>query len=322
MKRLGGAGLRRTVLAFGEVLWDLLPTGALLGGAPFNFVYRVNSLGHRGLMISRLGEDELGGKALRIIEALGMDGTYIQSDPSHHTGTVDVRFDELKNPDFTIVKNAAYDFIEPTEAVRRLAAGADCLCFGTLIQRSEVSRRTLWELLEAFRGRYALLDINLRRDCYTDDTVRSSVARASILKCNDGEARSLAQMFGLDGGSLPRLAQGLFRVSKLEHVVVTLGEKGAFAADREGEMVYHPGFAVRLVDSLGSGDAFAAGFIHSLLAGAPLAEACIHGNALGALVAEQEGATQPLEDNAIVSFLRRRPPAGPVEDSLEEYRVE
>jgi fructokinase len=313
--------LSHTVVAYGELLWDLLPTGAILGGAPFNFAYRVNTLGERGLMISRLGEDDLGDRALRVVERLGLDGSYLQRDPAHPTGTVEVRFDAGRNPDFTIIEDVAYDYIELTEAARRLPAEADCLCFGTLAQRSTVSRETLWRLLEPFSGRFALLDINLRRDCYTPESIRSSIARADILKLNDGEARSLAEVYGLDGGSLPALAQGLLDASRLRYVVVTLGERGAYAASRAGERIYHPGFAVKLVDPLGAGDAFAAGFVHALLAGQPLGQACRYGNALGALVATQEGATQALAVTEVEDFLGRDPEHGPGEEALEEYSM-
>jgi fructokinase len=309
------------VLAFGEVLWDLLPGGAVLGGAPFNFVYRIESLGNRGIMVSRLGEDELGRKADGLIRGLGMDTGHLQWDDARPTGTVEVSFDERRNPQFTIIQNVAYDYIEPTEAALAAAASADCLCFGTLIQRGEVSRRTLGRLLEAFGGRFAILDINLRPDCYTEESIRLSLERADILKLNDGEARALAELYALDGRPLTGVVQGLFRRSSLELIVVTLGERGALAAARDGELVYHPAFAVELVDPLGSGDAFTAGFVHALLREEPLSAACRYGNALGAMVARQEGATQTIDLLEVAPFIEAASP-GPLEEGLKNYLVD
>ena len=309
-----------TVVAYGEVLWDLLPSGAVLGGAPFNFVYRVQTLGDRGLMVSRLGRDELGEKALGTIRNLGMDTAHLQWDDEHPTGSVEVSFDQRRNPSYEIIRGVAYDHIEPTDAALAAAAEADCLCFGTLIQRTRVSRDTLGRLLEAFRGRLSILDINLRPECYSDETIRLSVERADILKLNDGEAQTLAGLYGLEGRALSEIARGLLDRTALQIVVVTLGERGALAASQGGEVVYHPGYAVELVDPLGSGDAFTAGFVHALLREQPLASACRFGNALGAMVARQEGATQPIAREEVQPFMAGSSP-GSVEESLREFLV-
>src|SRR5205814_7800287 len=138
---LNGASMK-TVLSFGETLWDLLPAGPLLGGAPCNLAYRINSLGERGILVTRLGRDDLGRKASESLATLGMDARYVQWDDAHPTGTVPVTVDARGVPDFTILKDVAYDYIEPTDDLLKLASGADCLCFGSLSQRSERSRRT------------------------------------------------------------------------------------------------------------------------------------------------------------------------------------
>jgi fructokinase len=315
--------MRATIVSYGEVLWDLLPSGAVLGGAPFNFLYRVNSLGHRGVMVSRLGEDELGGRALEIVEELGLETGYLQRDGRHPTGTVEVSFDERRNPDYRIIPQVAYDFIEPEQRLHELIRQADCLCFGTLIQRHSVSRDTLYRLLPSFSGSFVLLDINLRQDCYTGGSVLESIARADILKLNDGEAAVVAGLYdGSSGGSvdLKRFAEILFSRSDLRYLVVSLGERGAFAASRSGEAVYHPAFSVILQDPVGSGDAFSAGFLDALLSGRDLAGACRLGNALGALVASQEGATRALSRSQIEEFVEHAGP-GPVEEALRDYMV-
>ena len=150
--------MNKTILAFGEVLWDILPSCTVLGGAPFNFIYRVNSLGDTALMISRLGRDELGRKAHEQIIQSGLDTRFIQWDDELPTGTVQVSFDEQNNPDYFIVPNVAYDRIETTGELIDTASTADCLCFGTLSQRAAQSRKTIERLLEEAATGLKLLD--------------------------------------------------------------------------------------------------------------------------------------------------------------------
>lgn len=302
---------RFTIMSFGEVLWDLLPTGPVLGGAPFNFAYRATTLGHRALISSRLGEDTNGRAAFTRIAELGMETGFIQWDAAHATGTVPVSFDDKGNHDFTITPNAAYDFIEPEDALLRLAADSDCLCYGTVAGRSEVSRSTLKSLLAAYTGTCALLDLNLRKDCWSDSQVVASIEGADILKLNDQELLTVDRIYGLPAGTPAEKATRLASMADLRCVVVTLGEGGAFAASREGTTFYEQAFAVTPVDTIGSGDAFTAGFIHALLSHRPLAEALRLGNALGALVTSQRGATEPLAPGRLESMLaegKRLPP--------------
>ena len=174
--------MEKTVLAFGEVLWDILPSRTILGGAPFNFIYRVNSLGETGLMISRLGRDELGHRAHGQIVQSGLDTQFIQWDAELPTGTVEVSFDKQNNPDYFIVPDVAYDRIEITEELLDAASAADCVCFGTLSQRAAQSRKTLERLLKEAATGLKLLDINLRKQCYSLETVISSLEKADVLK--------------------------------------------------------------------------------------------------------------------------------------------
>jgi fructokinase len=293
--------MSKTILAFGEILWDILPTGAMLGGAPFNFAYRVNMLGDQGLMVSRLGQDALGRQARQQIAALGMEMQTIQEDPNHPTGTVRIFFDANRNPDITILPEVAYDYIEITEPLLALAATVDCLCFGTVAQRAPHSRQTLQRLLDAAGNSLKVLDINLRKDCYTPETVAQSLQRADMLKLNEEEARLLAQWYGL-GDALPDVVASILARWPLSCCVVTLGERGAFAASTDGQQVYDPGYKVALVDPLGAGDAFTAGFIYERLRGCSLEACCRSGNILGAMVAGQEGATSALTAAEVQQF--------------------
>ena len=292
-----------TVVAFGEALWDLLPTGPVLGGAPLNFAYRVNSLGHRGIIVSRLGKDDLGQMAREQIITLGMDDTCLQLDEAYPTGSVEIHLDQDKNPDYTIIENVAYDYIEFMASLENIVKSADCLCFGTLAQRNLVSRQTLQRLFSRFSGKFTLLDINLRKNCYFEETIKSSLEQANILKLNDEELTILVDLLKLQGDSPPDQADHLLKSADLKYCVITLGEKGAFGLSHRGEKIYSPGYHVSLVDPCGSGDGFAAGFMHALLEGESLKQACRLGNALGAMVAQQEGATQPISYQEAMAFM-------------------
>ncbi len=294
--------MNKTVVAFGEILWDILPSGTVLEGAPFNFVYRVNSLGDHGIMVSRIGSDDPGRQAYEKAVSLGLDTSCLQWDDLHPTGTVNVSFDSGNNPDYVIVPDVAYDSIEPRSLNITASQRADCFCFGTLIQRSEKSRSTLGELLDHADSSLKFLDINFRRNCYDRDTVLYSLGKADVLKLNEDEVHELAGILNISCNIIPVFCEEVLSRFSLRYFLVTLKELGAFAVSDSGEKKYSPGYSVNLVDSLGSGDAFSAGFIHSILRGASLHDACEAGNVLGAMVAEQRGATAPITIKDIKAF--------------------
>lgn len=295
--------MQKTVLAFGEVLWDILPTETILGGAPFNFAYRVNSLGDRAIMISRLGQDELGQKAFEEITKLDLDTSFIQWDDEHPTGTVPISFDVDMNPDFIITPDVAYDYIELTDRLIEAASDADCLCFGTLAQRNEQSRNTLAAIIEQSPKSLKILDINLRKDCYNKQTVAFSLQQSDILKLNDAEIFEVAKVFSLAGSGIPEYCQDILETWPLQYCLVTLGDKGVFAMSHQRERIYVAGYKVKLADSLGSGDAFMASFVHKLLHGESLVSACEFGNIMGAIVATQTGATVAVDQDRVDRFL-------------------
>ncbi len=293
----------KTILSFGEILWDLLPSGARLGGAPFNFAFRVNSLDARGLIVSRLGRDEWGKKAWDEMIELGMDGQYMQWDERYPTGTVEITLDENNQPDYFIVPDVAYDYTEMTDGIRAILPEVDCICYGTLNQRIETSRHTIDRILDSANSALKLFDINLRKNCYTTETIIESLERADVLKLNDDEVLSLSNTFALQDSSIPDFCDSVLDRWSLSLCLVTLGNKGAFAATKD-ERIYIPGYQVNLVDPCGSGDAFTAGFIVRYLDGHPLADCCQLGNTLGAIVATQTGATIPISNGEIEDFLR------------------
>jgi len=286
--------LPRTILSFGEVLWDLMPDAARLGGAPFNLAYRLNSLGERALLISRLGEDALGQRAHEQGVSIGLDMSGVQWDAEHPTGTVHVTFDEQKSPDYVIVRDAAYDHIAVTSDILKLAGGCDSVCFGTVAQRCETSRRACRELLAASSRAVKLLDLNLRKECYTRETVLESLEHADLVKLNEEEANQVCDLLGQSRGGVADTASWLVRRFALQCCVVTVGEQGAVAVSSSGESARVPGFSVAFADALGAGDAFTAGFLHRYLRGDTLADCCAFGNSMGAMAASRSGATVPI----------------------------
>jgi len=296
--------MQKTVLSFGETLWDLFPSGPALGGAPFNFACRVNSLGDRGIIISRIGRDDYGRKALEQIASFGMDVSCLQQEDRHPTGTVKVRLDDKGNPDFLIVSEVAYDFIDVKDELLDLARAADCDCCGTLVQRAPTSRRSLRRLLEVTGKGVKFLDINLRKDCFFRETITESLKQANILKMNLHEAHYLAELFEISLSSLPDFCAEMMEDWSLSCCLVTLGGHGAFAASADGKKIYVPGYEIKVVDTCGSGDAFSAGFIHEYLRGKSLADCCRLGNAFGSVVAMQRGATTPVSFEELRHFLK------------------
>src|SRR6266542_7015242 len=294
--------MQKTILSFGETLWDLLPSGPVLCCAPFNFAHRVYSLGDRGIIVTRLGREEYGKKALEQIAALGVDAAYVQKDDHHPTGTVRVTLDGKGNPDFFIVPEVAYDFIDLTYELLELAATADCFCFGTLAQRTPASRLSLHRLLDVAGKGVKYLDINLRKDCFFRETITESLTKANIVKMNLQEAHYLAELFEVSLSSLPDFCAEMIEEWSLSCYLVTLGEHGALAASPK-EIVYVPGYEISVKDSCGSGDAFSAGFVHKYLRRGTLADCCQLGNALGSMVAMQTGATTPITLDEVRHFL-------------------
>jgi fructokinase len=286
-----------TIAAFGEVLWDLLPDRVIIGGAPFNFTYRINSLGNRAYIISSVGKDDYGEKALEKIRELNMSTKYIQQDNRYPTGTVEVFLDEQKKPDYNIITGVAYDHIPLNDSIISMVRSADCFCFGTLARRNRESRETLQALLDSFKGRFRLYDINLRKNCYTRDAIHESLIKTDILKLNDEEAGEVNGLLQLNAANLPGIAKEILDRYPVQICIITLGSNGVLAFSAENEIVYEPGYRVLMEDPLGAGDAFSAGFISKILSGSDLRGACRFGNQLGAIVATQAGATQTITKN-------------------------
>jgi len=295
----------KKIAAFGELLWDVLPSGKILGGAPANFIYRVNSFGDRGTLLSKVGNDKAGRDIREALKNLGVSDENVQTDYEFPTGSVKVKVDEQGNADYTILTDVAYDHIEINTEMMEAFSEADCVCFGTLVQRYGISKNTLRELIHEAPDVVKFLDINLRKKCYTAASVEDSLKMADILKTNDNELRITKELLGLENEKLRDLAKETIEKYKLNILLCTLGENGAFCLTKEGAFFYDPGYQIALVDTVGSGDAFSAGFVHYYMNEYSIEEALCFGNAAGAKIATTTGATSPVRKEEILEFMQQ-----------------
>ena len=293
----------RKIAAFGELLWDLLPSRKVLGGAPANFIYRINSFGDHGTLLSKVGNDKAGRVARETLRNMGVSDENVQTDYYFPTGSVKVKIDEFGNADYHILTDVAYDHIEINTEMMDAFSQADCVCFGTLVQRYGISKNTLRELIHEAPDVVKFLDINLRKKCYTATSIEDSLKMADILKTNDNELLITKELLGLKNENLKELAQEVIEKYNLKIILCTLGAHGAFCITDKNEFFYDPGHEIELVDTVGSGDAFSAGFVHYYMNGHPINEALRFGNAAGAMVATTTGATTPIGKNEIISFM-------------------
>ncbi len=216
------------IVGLGELLWDLLPGGRQLGGAPANFAYHASSLGDRGIVASRVGIDAPGREAIDRLEEIGLITSYVQRDEAHPTGTVLVQVDDKGQPCYTISENVAWDFLEWTDEWQKLAGAADAVCFGSLAQRTRQSKNTLRRFLEATRpDALRIFDVNLRQTFYSVETLDESLKLADAVKLNAEELPRVIESLGLDGGSEETRARRLIEAYDLELVCITRGGCGS-----------------------------------------------------------------------------------------------
>jgi fructokinase len=293
----------RTVVGLGELLWDLFPAGKKLGGAPANFAYIANLLGDRGVVASRVGQDDLGRQAISCVKALGGETSEIQRDPNRLTGTVEVSIDNDGQAKFEIKKSVAWDFLEWTPEWTALAKRCDAVYFGSLAQRSPQSRETIqFFLQEAFKSAVCVFDVNLRQGYHAAELLSASMRIAHVVKLNHEELPVVTKLFGFESADEKSAAKWLQEKFSLRLVCVTRGARGSLMIG-ENESVEHPGFEVKVADTVGAGDAFTAALVHHFLRGASLAEMSEAANQWGSWVASQVGA-MPVPDAARLEKLR------------------
>jgi len=294
---------RNTIVGLGELLWDMFPQGKQLGGAPANFAYMTALLGDKGIVASRVGTDRLGQEAIWQLKSSGLDTEQIQTDPARPTGTVLVQVDSRGQPEYRIIEDVAWDHLQWTPEWKTLAECADAVCFGSLAQRAEDSRRTIREFLKALRpGAMCVFDVNLRQSFFTKEILCESARQAVILKLNHEEVPRFAQILGFPTAADTTTARLLVAEFGIRLVCITRGARGSLLVTRTEENE-HPGFPVKVGDTVGAGDAFTAALLHHAMRGAPLAVMNEGANRMGAWVASQEGA-MPAADEAILKEVR------------------
>jgi fructokinase len=278
------------VAGIGELLWDLLPSGRQLGGAPANFIYHIFKAGDEGIVISSISNDDDGKAILAELQQHGISTDYIQIDPEHPTGIVRVTIGCGGQPAYEIVENTAWDNIQFTPELSALIPDLDLLCFGTLAQRSEKSRGTIQKLIELLPAKTKkLYDINLRQHFYCQEIVEWSLKSANIVKLNDAELPAVYDLLEINyADNLLTDARRLTNLFNIDLLCVTRGEYGSLLIADDNHN-YHPGFAVQVNDTVGAGDAFTAAMAHHYLRGASLAEINEKANQLGSFVASQSG---------------------------------
>lgn len=282
---------RVLMVGLGEVLWDVLPSGKVLGGAPANFAYMTNLLGDEGIVASRLGNDDLGREASCVMRDLGLSSAYVQQDECHPTGTAIVSLDPAGQPNFTIKKPVAWDFLEWTTEWQELSARTDVVCFGSLAQRSEKSAATIERFLRNTpKKTLRICDVNLRESFYSQGVLRRSFQYADIVKLNDQELLQVSYLFKLGIGTHEMLAQRLLHLCDLRLVCITCGSRGSLLVTSD-DIVAHKGYRVTVADAVGAGDAFTACLAHHYFRGRSLHEISESANRFASWVATQTGAT-------------------------------
>lgn len=294
---------RNYVVGIGEALWDILPEGKKLGGAPANFAYHVSQFGLQSRVVSAIGDDRLGNEILENFRDKGLQ-TLIEK-VAYPTGTVQVELDAVGVPCYDIKENVAWDNIPFTDKLKQLAGKTCAVCYGSLAQRNVVSRETINAFLDAMpggKGQYKVFDINLRQGFYTREILCSSMERCNILKINDEELVTVSRMFGYPGIDLQDKCWILLAKYNLEMLILTCGVNGSYVFT-PGNVSFVETPKVEVADTVGAGDSFTAAFISAVLKGKTVTEAHQLAVNISAHVCTQNGAMPKLPENLLNRIL-------------------
>ena len=278
--------MKKVIVGIGEILWDMLPAGKALGGAPANFAYHALRLGEEGWAVSAIGDDPLGAEIMDIVTRKKLRHIIAVTDKP--TGTVQVELDDKGVPGYKIKEDVAWDNIPFTPEMEALAARADAVCFGSLVQRM-ASRDSVLRFLRATRPEaLRVFDINLRQHYYSREVIDESLKLADILKINDEEIRIVADMFGL-GDDDNAACRALIARYGLQLVILTKGADGSEVITADESFPQKAG-KVKVVDTVGAGDSFTAAFVVAYLRGLSLSDAQRLANETAAYVCSCKGA--------------------------------
>jgi fructokinase len=296
-----------TVFGIGELLWDLLPAGRQMGGAPANFAYHARALGAGGRVVSRVGDDELGRDLIGRLEGLGVPVNLITVDPIHGTGTVSVQLASNGQPCYTIHEGVAWDHLMPDAKVLESVASADAVCFGTLAQRCEPSRSTIRQLVaHSPATAVRVFDVNLRQDFYSQELLDASSRIANVVKLNDVELPVVSELLGFRGSQEDQM-RALLDHYELRLVACTRGANGSAIWDGT-TWCEVPGTPTKVVDTIGAGDSFTAAITLGMLANWELNRLGNAANQIATYVCSCAGGTPPLPQDLRALFLNEQTP--------------
>lgn len=278
----------KEIICFGEVLWDVLPTQSIAGGAPMNVARHFERLGMDVTLVSRVGSDQKGVKLTNFLSKSGLNTAFVQADPVLPTSEVVVKLDENNIATYEIKEPVAWDNIKLHDDLVQKVVKSGILVYGTLAARSEETRKTLKELLKY--NNLKVIDINLRPPFDTEEIVKDLLAKADIAKLNIEELDQIAKWEGFISLKEDDRIKKLCEQFGIDLLIVTYGADGAKVFDGK-EIYHHPGYKVKTADSVGAGDAFLSGFLYKMLNDSTVEEALDYASATGALVASHNGAT-------------------------------
>lgn len=288
----------KKILGIGEIVWDMLPTGKQLGGAPLNFAYFAKELGAKSYVISAIGDDELGEEALRKLSVTGVNMNLLQRN-NLPTGRVLISIDSEGVPSYEIIENVAWDHIECSLDELELLGGADAICWGSLAQRSWRSKMNIIKMLDAAPVNcLRVFDINIRQHYCNREIAEESLKRAGILKLNEQELLPVSEMFGLSGDEEERLVS-LIKMYGLKEVIYTQGALCSDVYDRSGLLSRISTPRVKVADTIGAGDSFTAAYIVSRINGKDVRSSHKKAIEVSAFVCTQSGAINPLPQELI-----------------------
>jgi fructokinase len=286
------------IAGIGELLWDLLPEGKQLGGAPCNFAYHALQTGFDSYVISAVGADSEGEEIFQVMDQLGLNTSHVQSKVKYPTGTVTVVLDPSGIPDYTIHEHVAWDHIEWNKNVEELAGEVDAVCFGSLAQRNKVSLQTIWKFLEATKPEcLRVFDINLRQSYYNRKIILKSLEFATVLKLNEDELPVVADFLGYKGDEEEILGQ-LLSAFQLQLIAYTKGSLGSLLITKK-ETSFCQVPDIEIADTVGAGDSFTAILLSGMLRGMELKKIHHLATEVAAYVCTQQGATPELPKKLI-----------------------
>ncbi len=297
--------MAKKIVAFGEIVWDILPNGKVLGGTPSNLVFRCNSFGEEGHLLSRVGDDDLGNEALKRLKELKISDRNVQIDFEFPTGEVQVSFDKKGESIYKVKEDVAFDHIEFSPEALKLVRQADCLFFGLLPQRYGLSKNTIRELINESPDSLHFFDLKLFEHFFDVKVVEQLLKIANVVRIKEKEIGFLAGELGIELANLDDFLENIAAQYKIDLVIVTLGEKGIAALHKDQGRFTDPGYIIEMEDNIGSGMAFSAGFLHYYLNGKSLMDSIKFGNAAGALNTTKMGATAYFNKKDVLQFMKK-----------------